>query len=61
MAAAAEGAWVLQSLGKLLRQTDVLIELPQRQQAGVGRERSVGHLNLEGQRLEEVELEQRTR
>ena len=48
----------IQNGGELLCQADAFVELPQRQQAGVGSQRSVGHLDLDGQRLEKIELEQ---
>jgi hypothetical protein len=51
-----DAAW-----GLLLRQPDACVELSQRQQAGVGAERGVGHLDLDGQRLEKVEMKQRSR
>jgi hypothetical protein len=37
------------------------IELPQGQQAGVGCERRGGHLDLDGQRFKEIQLENRSR
>jgi hypothetical protein len=42
--------------GEPLRQVDAFVELSQWQQAGVGGERRVGHLDLNGQGLEKVKL-----
>jgi hypothetical protein len=50
-------ARVVERGGELLGQTDALVELAQRQQAGVGGEWSVGDPNLDGQGREKVELE----
>jgi hypothetical protein len=47
-------AGVVQRRGELSGQPDAFVELPQRQQAGVGGERGVGHLDLDGQRLEKA-------
>ena len=55
------GSRVVEHGGELLRQADAFVELPQGQQAGVGGERGVGHLDLDGQRLEKVELKQPSR
>jgi len=44
-------ARIVEHRGELLRQPDTFVELSQRQQAGVGGERGVGHLDLDGQRL----------
>jgi hypothetical protein len=52
-------AGVVQRRGELAGQADAVVELPEGQQAGAGRERGVGHLDLDGQRREEVEREQR--
>jgi hypothetical protein len=38
------------TVGELPRQADAFVELPQRQQAGVGRERRIRHLDLDGAR-----------
>ena len=39
-------------------QADAFVALPQWQQAGVGGERRVGHLDPNGQRLVEIEVEE---
>src|SRR5262249_39407159 len=52
-------ARVVEHRGELLRQADARVELPQRQQAGVGRERGLGHLDPNGQRRVEIEVEER--
>jgi hypothetical protein len=54
-------ARVVEHRGELLRQADAFVELPQRQQAGVGRERGLGHLDLNGQRRVEIEGDERCR
>lgn len=43
-----------------LRQADAFVERSQRQPAGGGRERSFGHLDLDGQRCKEIQLENRS-
>ena len=53
-------ARVIQRGGELRGQADAVIELPQRQQAGVGGERRVGYLDLNRQRPEEIQVEQRS-
>jgi hypothetical protein len=55
------GSRVVEHRGQPFRQADAFVELPQGQQTGVGRERCLGHLDPDGQRLEEVELEQSNR
>src|SRR6185369_10892462 len=54
-------ARVVEHRGEPLRQADAVVELSQRQQAGVRRERSLGHLDPDGQWLEKVELKQTSR
>src|SRR4051812_4238958 len=54
-------ARVVERRGERLSQADAFVELSQRQQAGVGRERGLGYLDLDGQRLEKVELQQASR
>lgn len=51
-------ARVVEHSGELSGQADAFVELPQRQQTGVAGERGVRDLNLDGQGLEKVELEQ---
>ena len=51
-------AWVVEHSGESLGQADALVELAWRQQAGVGGERRVGDLDVDGQGLEKVELVQ---
>lgn len=53
-------ARVVEHRGQLSRQADAFVELAQRQQAGVGRERGVGRLDVDRQRREEIQVEQRS-
>ena len=52
---------VVEHYGELPRQADAFVELPQRQQAGAGRERRIRHLDLDGQGLVEIEVEEGNR
>lgn len=51
-------ARVVQGGRELRGQADALVELPQGQQPGIGRERGIGHLDPNGQRLVEIEVEE---
>jgi hypothetical protein len=51
-------AWIVEGSGESRGQADAVIELPQGQQASIGSERSVGYLDVNGQRLVEVEVEE---
>ena len=54
-------AWIIEGGRELSSQADLVIELSQQQQPGIGGERSIGNLNLDWQRREEIEVEQRSR
>ena len=54
-------AWVVQRGSERRGQADPVIELPHQQQAGIRGKRSVGNLDLNRQRLEEIQVERRGR
>jgi hypothetical protein len=52
-------AGIIERRGELADLADAFVQLPQREQASVGPERGVRDLELDGQRREKVEREQR--
>jgi hypothetical protein len=61
MADASGIALIVKYRSELLRESDALVELPQEQEAGIGGDGGVGHPDLKGQRLENIEAEERSR
>jgi hypothetical protein len=41
-------AWIVQGIGKLLSESDAVIELPHKEKAGIGSEGSIGDFNVNG-------------
>ena len=53
-------AGIVEGLGELVGQADAMVELPQRQQSGVRGQGGVGGLDMDGQRREKIEVEERS-